>query len=79
MSAQLLADHADHPEVDERDRAVSVNEQVPRVQVGVEEAILEDHLQHDVRAPPGDEVAVHSGFVEGGGIADVHPAPSARG
>jgi hypothetical protein len=58
VSTQLVADDTDHAEVDQCDGAVAMDEQVPRVEVGVEEALLEDHLEHDVRAMSGNEVAV---------------------
>jgi len=43
LLAQGVVEDADHAEVDEPDPAVGFDEQVPRVGVGVEGAVLEDH------------------------------------
>jgi hypothetical protein len=40
----------DHAEVDEGDAVAGQVEHVARVRVGVEEAVLDDHLQHRLRA-----------------------------
>src|SRR3546814_5929714 len=40
---QFLIEFADHLEVDQRDTAVGTHEEIPRVQIRVEEPVVEDH------------------------------------
>ena len=58
------------------DGSVGLDEQVARVRVGVEEAVLEHHGEDEVCASPGQLVPVDAGRVQGGQVVDsdaVHP------
>ena len=57
---QPLVDPADHAEIQQPDPAPLHHQQVAGVRIGVVEAVVEDHLQADGRAAPGDLVGVHA-------------------
>ncbi len=70
LEAALFGDRTDHAEVDHADAAVTQVDDVARVRVGVETAVLQHHLQHD--AGPG---ACKPDTVETGGIDAGQVAP----
>ena len=55
---QPLVDPADHAEIQQPDRAAVHHHQVAGMRIGMVEAVVEDHLQADGRAAPGDLVGV---------------------
>src|SRR5947207_41737 len=51
----------------------ALDEEVARVQVGVEEAVLEDHLEDEPGAPVGQGGAIHAGGLKRGAVGDLAP------
>ena len=69
LEAALFGNRADHAEIDHADPAVAQVDDVARVRVGVETAILEHHLEHDARPGPGQLHAVQAGCIDTGQVA----------
>lgn len=65
---------ADHAEVDEPDPAVRLDEEVAGVRIGVEGAVLEDHLQNEARGAFGERQPVDARRVERRPVVDLDPA-----
>ena len=55
---------ADHAEVDHADPSALLDEEVPRMRVAMEEAVLEDHLRRDSRRRAGELAPVDTGGVK---------------
>src|SRR5690606_18585218 len=69
LEATWLRDVPDHAEIDHADRAAGHVEDVPRVRVGVEEAVLQHHLEHDAGTGARQLHPVEPGGVDGGQVA----------
>ena len=59
--AHVLVEPADHAGVEDAEHAAVQHQVVPRVRVGVVEAVLEDHLQVDAGGPHRQVVGRHPG------------------
>ena len=64
---------AHRAEVDEPERAVTEDEDVPRMRVGVEEAVAEHLVEHRAQQPLGEESAVAAPLSGLLGIGNGHP------
>ncbi len=54
----------DQAQVDQGHPIVRGDEDVPRVQIGMNETVLEDHLHEGVHAQPGDAFGIRSGLAD---------------
>lgn len=70
----MLVDGAHHAEVDEPDAAIRLDEEVARVGIGMEEAVVEHHLEQDARRPLGEGGAVDARFVQRAEVVDFDSA-----
>ena len=64
---------ADHAEVDESDPTVGLDEEVARVRIGMNEAVLEDHAEHRGHRAMGEQAAIDSRSVDPGPVVDLQP------
>ncbi len=76
LVAEPVVDLPHHPEVDQPDPTVRLDEQVPRMGIGVEEAVLEDHADRDSGGLRRQGPAVDPGAVEA--VEVVHLDPDRR-
>src|SRR2546423_14142561 len=67
----VLADRAHHAEVDHTEPIARLDEEVPRMWIGMEEAVAEDHLQHHPGARPGNLLPVDAGGIKRGEVIDL--------
>lgn len=75
----LFGELPDHPEVDQRERAVGLHEHVPGMGVGMEEPVVEHHREHDVGTQPRECDPVDAGGVQALQVVDPHPAHPLQG
>ena len=68
LEAAHLRQGADHAEIDHTDAAIAQVDDVARVRIGVEAAVLQHHLQYDVGTAPGQFTAVEAGRIDTGQI-----------
>ena len=77
--AHLRAELGHGAEVEQDDRAAGLGQHVPRVRIGVVDAVDEDHLAVEPHDPPGDVLLVDAERVEPGDVADLHALDERRG
>lgn len=77
--AKGVVELAHHAEVDHRQTAVGCDEEVARVRVGMEEAVLEDHLAQHPGGPRRKLPAVDAGHVEGRHVVDLQAVDAFEG
>lgn len=68
--AHLLIQRACHSEIDQSERAVRLDEEVPRMKVAVKEPVLENHLEDRLRAAFREDVATDNERVRLCEVAD---------
>ena len=69
LEAAHFGQRTDHAEIDHANAAVAQVDDVAGVRIGVEAAVLQHHLQHDVGTAPGQLTAVQPGRIDAGQIA----------
>src|ERR1019366_844401 len=77
--AHLRTELGDGSEVEQDDRAVRLDQEVPGVRIRVVDAVDEDHLAVEAHDPPGHVFLVDAERVEPRDVADLHALDERRG